>query len=151
MFFPRSQWQSFDALFDALATGDRLRMAVSHINDRRICRRLFNLAGQGVTLEIIAHDTKRRVPSWVERKMHKNDIAFRRYMHPEDLPMHNKFMLFEAGKTKTLAFGSLNLSVRSLHTNHELLVISEDYGLFEDFSRRWEDMLREIDSFRCAS
>lgn len=144
LFFPRCQWSPFDNLFEGLVAGDRLRIAVSHLNDRRICQRLLNLAGQGVNLEIIAHDTKRRVPSWVERAMHTNNIVFRRYAHPKGLPMHNKFILFEAGTTKTLAFGSMNLSVRSLHTNHELLVISRNADLYAAFEWRWQQMLQEM-------
>ena len=150
LFFPRSKRTDLDELFTGLNPGNSLRMAISHLNDRRMCRRLFALAGQGVTIEILAHDTKRRVPSWVEREMKKNGIRFLRYLHPEGLPMHNKFMLFEIGEETTLAFGSMNLSTRSLHANHELLVISNDQELVRHFCRRWDEMRREIDSFRTA-
>jgi phosphatidylserine/phosphatidylglycerophosphate/cardiolipin synthase-like enzyme len=143
MFFPRSKWHSFNVLFDNLAAGNRLRLAVSHLNDRRMCQKLFCLAARGVAIQIIAHDTKRRVPTWVEREMNKNGIDFCRYVHPEGLPMHNKFILFEVGDKNTLVFGSMNLSVRSLHANHELLFVNQTPELFQSFSSRWNTMLRE--------
>ena len=147
LFFPRSEWSAFDALFDELEPGSHLRMAVSHLNDRGICKRLFSLARQRVKIEIIAHDTKRRVPSWVEQQMLENDIIFIRYVHPEGLPMHNKFMLFETAGKRTSAFGSMNLSVRSLRANHEVLVVSEDLYLFQAMETRWDSMSQEINEW----
>jgi phosphatidylserine/phosphatidylglycerophosphate/cardiolipin synthase-like enzyme len=106
---------------------------VSHLNDPDICKRLFSLAAQGVHIEVLAHDTERRVPSWVEQEMLKNGISFNRYVHPEGLPMHNKFMLIDMPDRQIVTFGSMNLSVRSLHVNHELLVISEESFLYQTF------------------
>ena len=76
--------------------------------------------------------------------MHRNGISFRRYVHPEGLPMHNKFMLFEMSERRVAAFGSMNLSVRSMHANHELLVISEDPFLYRQMEKRWHAMLQEM-------
>lgn len=144
LFFPRSKRKEFNELFDNLRVGCTLRMAVSHLNDRGICKRLFELARQGVHIEILAHDTQRRVPLWVEKQMLQNGIVFKRYVHPDGLPMHNKFMLFETPDRQILAFGSMNLSVRSLHANHELLVMDENFELYQIFMRRWDEMLLEI-------
>lgn len=142
IFFPRSKLKDFEELFDGLNGESRLRMAVSHLNDRRICKRLFGLAKKGVRIEILAHDTKRRVPVWVEKQMLLNGIIFNRYVHPENLPMHNKFMLIDAPERHIVTFGSLNLSVRSLHVNHELLVISEEPFLYQAIQQRWDEMLK---------
>jgi len=144
LFFPRSRRQDFNALFEGVDAGSRLRMAVSHLNDSGICKRLFALAHKGAHIEILAHDTQRRVPLWVEKQMLQNGITFNRYLHPEGLPMHNKFMLIETSENQTVTFGSMNLSVRSLHVNHELLMISECQNLFHDFCRRWDEMLSEM-------
>lgn len=148
LFFPRTKRQDFESLFTGLGAGSRLRMAVSHLNDRGICKRLFALSRRGVGIEILAHDTQRRVPSWVEKQMLANDIAFNRYVHPEGLPMHNKFMLIEAPGRQILTFGSMNLSVRSLHANHELLVITENQDLYQAFRQRWEELLLQAQSLR---
>jgi phosphatidylserine/phosphatidylglycerophosphate/cardiolipin synthase-like enzyme len=121
----------------------RLRIAVSHLNDPGICKRLFKLARQGVQIEVLAHDTERRVPPWVEEQMGLNGIDFRRYRNPEGLPMHNKFMLLEMPHRKVVTFGSMNLSVRSLRANHELLAIDETPELYEAFRQRWDEMLGE--------
>lgn len=147
LFFPRSQRKDFDGLFAGLGKGDSLRMAVSHLNDAGICKRLCNLARQGVQIEILAHDTQRRVPSWVEKRMLQNGITFNRYVHPEGLPMHNKFMLIDTPKRQIVTVGSMNLSVRSLHVNHELLVISESPNLYLTFRQRWDDLFLQAKSF----
>jgi phosphatidylserine/phosphatidylglycerophosphate/cardiolipin synthase-like enzyme len=137
----------FDQLFEGLGVGGNLRIAVSHLNDPDICKRLFSLAAQGVHIEVLAHDTERRVPSWVEEQMLKNGIIFNRYVHPENLPMHNKFILIDTPERQIIAFGSMNLSVRSLHVNHELLVISEDTFLYQEMEQRWQAMLQELTSW----
>jgi len=149
LFFPRSKWTDFNALFTGLESGSTLRMAVSHLNDRGICKRLIALAQRDVQIEIIAHDTLRRVPRWVEEQMLRHEIIFHRYNHPEGLPMHNKFILIDAGGLKTAAFGSMNFSVRSLHANHELLVISEDRGLYRELLDRWNEISKEINGLYC--
>jgi phosphatidylserine/phosphatidylglycerophosphate/cardiolipin synthase-like enzyme len=147
LFFPRSRWDDFDEIFEGLEAGSTIQMAVSHLNDHRICKRMFGLAHQGVQIEILAHDTQRRVPSWVEKQMLQNGITFKRCVLPEKLPMHNKFMLLKSPGRCIVAFGSMNLSVRSLYANHELLVISNDYDLYQAFQCRWDEMRQEIRIF----
>jgi len=144
IFFPRSKWADFYRLFEGLKPGNTLRMAVSHFNDRGICKLLFALAQRGVHVEIIAHATLRRVPSWVEEQMLRYKIIFHRYVHPEGLPMHNKFMLIDTSAHRIVTFGSMNLSVRSLHANHELLVADENPEVYQAFRHRWEEMLMEM-------
>ena len=144
LFFPRFRSRAVNSLFDQMPAESRLRIAVSHLNDPGTCKRLYKLVHQGVQIEVLAHDTERRVPAWVEEQMRLNGIDFRRYLHPEGLPMHNKFMLFEMPHRQVVTFGSMNLSVRSLRANHELLVIDETPGLYDLFRRRWDEMLREV-------
>ena len=146
LFFPRLRRKIFDRLFVGLGVGDSLRIAVSHLNDPDSCKRLLSLASQGVHIEVLAHDTERRVPSWVEEQMLKNGIIFNRYVHPEHLPMHNKFMLIDTPVSQIVTFGSMNLSKRSLLVNHELLVITECEVLFQKFRQRWDEMLSEVES-----
>lgn len=143
IFFPRARRRDFDALFNDIGPGSHLRMAVSHLNDPGICKRLFDMASRGAQIEVLAHDTERRVPTWVEEQMRHNGIVFKRYIHPDGLPMHNKFMLIDTPARQTVAVGSMNLSVRSLHANHELLLVSEEPSLYRAVQQRWEDMLSE--------
>jgi hypothetical protein len=149
--FPRVRLGGLGRLFDELRAGSRLHIAVSHLNDPGICKRLFGLARMGVHIEVLAHDTERRVPGWVEEQMRRSGINFRRYVHPEGLPMHNKFMLFEMLHRKVVTFGSMNLSVRSLRANHEVLVIDENPGLYDLFRRRWDEMLLEANDSQAMS
>ena len=146
LFFPRWHRQAFDELFKGLTSDATLRMAVSHLSDPGICKRLFFLSRQGVRIEILAHDTERRVPAWVESSMRERGIDFSRYVHPQGLPMHNKFLLIETPRRKIVTFGSLNFSVRSIHANHELLVVSENLFLYHAFRRRWDEMRLEVQS-----
>jgi phosphatidylserine/phosphatidylglycerophosphate/cardiolipin synthase-like enzyme len=112
---------------------------------------LLQLVNRGVKIEILAHDTERRVPSWVEDEMLRNGIVFRRYIHPEGLPMHNKFMLIETPECGLATFGSLNLSVQSLHANHELLVISENPACYQAFQNRWDEIKEEMNNLECIN
>lgn len=57
--------------------------------------------------------------------------------------MHLKFILIEDGERRELLFGSLNLSRRSLHLNHEILVSTCDSSLFEVFERKWQEIYNE--------
>ena len=155
LFFPRWRRKIFYQLFEGLGIGGNLRIAVSHLNDPDICKRLLGLARQGVHIEVLAHDTERRIPSWVEEKMLQNGISFNRYVNPDGLPMHNKFMLIDTLERRIVTFGSMNLSVRSLHANHELFMISEEPSLYGEMEKRWYTMLHEsrllgVDTLSCA-
>jgi phosphatidylserine/phosphatidylglycerophosphate/cardiolipin synthase-like enzyme len=143
LFFPRLRRTLFYNLLSGLDADSRLRMAVSHLSDPDICKRLIDLVRQGVHVEILTHDTERRVPSWVEEEMLRKGVIFNRYVHPEGLPMHNKFILIDALERQLLVFGSMNLSIRSLNVNHELLIIAEDSTLYHAFQHRWGEMLKE--------
>ena len=143
LFFPRLRRTLFYKLFSGLGAGSRLQMAVSHLNDPDICKFLIGLVRQGVHIDVLTHDTERRVPTWVEEEMLGKGIIFKRYVHPEGLPMHNKFMLIDTPERQLVVFGSMNLSVRSLNVNHELLVIAEDSTLYHAFRQRWQVMVAE--------
>lgn len=70
--------------------------------------------------------------------------------------MHNKFMIINTPKRKLVTFGSMNLSVRSLHANHELLVITESPFLYQTMERRWSELLEVTKAWhkkqrRCSS
>jgi phosphatidylserine/phosphatidylglycerophosphate/cardiolipin synthase-like enzyme len=140
--FPRFRRDVIRRRLLALPGGTTLRMAISHMNDRGMGKTLRQLAKQGVRIEILAHDTERRVPEWMERML-DGGLSFRRYRHPLGLPMHNKFVLIEGPGEREVIFGSMNLSQSSLHANHELLVMSTNPHLYDAFRERWEHMLRE--------
>ena len=125
------------------ATADRIRIAASHFRDASMARLLARLADKGAKIEILAHDTLRRVPQRVERMLRSAGIAFTRYAHPEGLPMHNKFMLLEGSRGRSILFGSFNLTRTSKWLNHEILLESHNPNLFSAFASRWDEMMAE--------
>jgi phosphatidylserine/phosphatidylglycerophosphate/cardiolipin synthase-like enzyme len=106
---------------------------------------LLTLKKRGMSIEILAHDTERRVPHWVENLLDAH-LLFRRYRHPQGYPMHNKFILIDTHGTREVIFGSMNFSKRSLHANHELLVVSSSPFLYDAFETRWKQMLDETEA-----
>jgi hypothetical protein len=141
--FPR---RSADVALKALRHGSagRIRIAASHFRDGSMARLLAKLAGQGAKIEILAHDTLRRVPKRVERTLRSAGVVFNRYSHPEGLPMHNKFMLVEGNGKCSVLFGSFNLTRTSRWLNHEILLQSHDRDLFSVFGKRWDEMTAEV-------
>jgi len=103
---------------------------------------LLTLSKRGVQIEILTHDTERRVPDWVENQLDKQ-LLFRRYRHPQGFPMHNKFILIDTHQSREVIFGSMNFSKHSLYANHELLVVSSSSFLYDTFETRWQQMLNE--------
>ncbi len=140
--FPRLRRDLLGRKLRTLPKGTMLRMAISHLNDEGMGKTLRLLTNRGVEIEILAHDTERRVPRWIENQLEAH-LIFRRYHHPAGLPMHNKFILVDTRRRREVIFGSMNLSERSLYANHELLVISASPFLYDAFQERWEQMVRE--------
>jgi phosphatidylserine/phosphatidylglycerophosphate/cardiolipin synthase-like enzyme len=128
---------------------ERVRIAVSHFRDASLARLLARLAREGTSVEVVAHDTPRRVPHWIETFVKAQGVAFVRYAHPLGLPMHNKFILLTGNGFQRVLFGSLNLTRTSLLLNHEILVAADDEpDIFDTFNARWEHMRAEAQDFR---
>jgi phosphatidylserine/phosphatidylglycerophosphate/cardiolipin synthase-like enzyme len=125
------------------AAARHIRIAASHFSDASMARLLASLAGRGAFIEVLVHNTLRRVPQRVERTLRSAGIVFTRYAHPEGLPMHNKFMLLEGTTRRSVLFGSFNLTRTSSWLNHEILLQSKDPDLFSAFARRWDEMKAE--------
>jgi len=142
-FFPR-RTHPLDRLLETLPSGSRLRLAVSHLRDEGIADRLGRLARRGVSIELLTEATQRRVPRRIEARIAGSGIRFSRYRHPDDLPMHSKFILAETPGERWLGFGSLNLTLTSRWLNHEIFAVARDAALFDCFSRRWDQMRAEM-------
>ncbi|MDY6967064.1 MAG: phospholipase D-like domain-containing protein [Spirochaetota bacterium] len=123
----------------------RIRIAVSHISERVTVKTLCKLAVMGHDIEIIGHDTERRFPKKVEKRLKKHRVMVIRYIHPEGFPMHCKFILSEYndinGKSYyDLFLGSMNLTNKSYYRNDELLALFSNHTIFEDFSKLYEEL-----------
>jgi len=145
--FPRRCRGILKKYLDTIPPNSIIRVAVSHMNDLGMAKLFCSLGNKGVHIEMIAHASHRRVPLRIERKLRQKNIIFHRYLHPKGTSTHNKFILIENERFKQVIFGSMNLSSRSLHANHELLVFSENPSLFEEFYKCWNKMAKDINDF----
>jgi hypothetical protein len=137
-FLPRLRPHPAVRSLGRFGAGARIRMAGSHIKGAGVVNTLVKMAGNGADFQILAEHTQRRVPTKVERRLRTAGVAIRRVTHPEDLPMHNKFVLAEEGADRWAVFGSFNWTTRSFWINREICAISSDRRLFDAFAERWE-------------
>lgn len=142
-FYPRVSTGIVEAEVDQLGNGDRLWAAVSHLDDRSVDA-WAEAARRGADLHIIVHHTERRVPQAVIERLRKAGVDIRRYRHPQELPMHAKFVLIERGAERVSYFGSFNFNRSSRFLNDELLVRSTDSHLFETLRRRFAQLDAEV-------
>lgn len=137
-FLPRAQSHAVALFLRRFGDGARIRIAASHLNGISSINTLSKLARRGASVEILAESTLRRVSLKAERLLIEAGAAFRRVTHPDNLPMHNKFMLVEQNQQRWIVFGSYNWSTKSFWINQEICVISRDAQLFKTFADRWE-------------
>jgi phosphatidylserine/phosphatidylglycerophosphate/cardiolipin synthase-like enzyme len=142
-FFPRFGRNPLQQRLAALGTDARLRIAASHFGDRRIADQLAALVARGAEVDVLTHHTQRRSPSELVQFLRNEGVRTYRYEHPEELPMHAKFIIAEDGPDRWSAFGSYNLNRTSRWANEELLVFSEDEALWQALSGRWATIVSE--------
>jgi hypothetical protein len=143
-FFPRLPPNPLDARLRALGPGTRLRIAASHFKDVRVGRALARLARLGARVEVLTHHTLRRSPNALIERLRGEGVRVYRYDHPQQLPMHAKFILAEGRSGRQWsALGSYNLNPQSRWFNQELLMFSDDADLWRTLDRRWEEIASE--------
>ena len=142
-FFPRRGQSPLEEQFRRLGPRARLRIAASHIRDGSIARKLGEMAKRGTRVEVLTHHTRRRSPERLIRFLRAHGVATYRYRHPDDLPMHAKFILADDGSRRWSAFGSYNLTLTSRRLNQELLAISTDKDLWGQLDSRWRAIMAE--------
>ncbi len=140
-FWPRLRRHPILEIFRALAPTARVRIAASHIRGPGAVKAFAQLARRGVTVEILAEATLRRVPERVQRRLAAAGVGLQRFTH--GVPMHLKFALMESGTQRRVAFGSFNWTAPSFWLNHEIAVISDDPELFDSFAGRWALLKRQ--------
>jgi len=137
-FLPRAQTHAAASFLTRFGEGARIRVAASHLNGTSSIKTMLRLARRGASIEILAEPTLRRVSLKAEKRLAGAGISFRRVTHPENLPMHNKFVLVEKNSRRWVVFGSYNWSTLSFWINQEICAISSQPQLFEAFAERWE-------------
>ena len=141
--FPRVGRNPLDERLDQLRPGSTLRIAASHFQDVKSAWNLAKLIHRGVSVELLTHHTTRRTPDALVRFMQSQGVKTYRYRHPQELPMHAKFVLAEDGERSWSAFGSYNINDISRWFNHELLMFSTAQGLWGAFDARWKEIVSE--------
>jgi phosphatidylserine/phosphatidylglycerophosphate/cardiolipin synthase-like enzyme len=149
-FWPRVRPNPVIAALQRTGPGARVRLVTSHLSGPSALRTLLATARRGVALEILVGATERRVPARGEHRLAAAGIFIARVLHPEQLPMHDKFVLIETPRERCVVFGSFNWSERSRRFNREIGVVARAPALVEAFSKRWEALRTHVDASRGA-
>jgi hypothetical protein len=142
-FFPRFGGHPLDSRLAELGLGANLRISASHFRDGRTAQLLVRLVERGARVEVLTHHTLRRSPEPLVHLLRSGGVRTFRYEHPEELPMHAKFILADEGDRFWSSFGSYNLTRTSRWLNQELLMFSGDPQLWAALDRRWDEILAE--------
>ena len=144
-FYPRFHTEIVEQALDHLGPGDRLWAAISHLKGNAVGT-LEDAAERGAKIELIVHDTERRVPQSAVDRLRAAGINIRRYHHPMGYPMHDKFFVIENDDRWVSYFGSLNFNRNSRLLNDEVLVRSTNRALARALLQRFADIDREVDA-----
>lgn len=133
-FWPRIGPHPVIQFLRQVGNGARVRIFASHIRSEAAVNSMIELANRGVSLEIFADSTYRRVTRKMEQRLVSAGIQFKRSRNLQELPMHLKLVLVEdQGKVWSI-FGSFNWTKPSFWLNHEIAAITNDSMLFKALS-----------------
>lgn len=139
-FFPRFRKCPAESEIGRLQAGDRLRGAISHLKKGDLTRQLQKAVRRGAEVDLLVHDTERRVPSELVRQLSESGVGVTRVSHPDDLPMHAKFLLVDHAGESSAWLGSHNFNPKSQTRNAELLVRTADASVISALSRRFGEI-----------
>lgn len=132
-FFPRYQVSVAER---GLAGAAEIRGCISHLKPGSLVDRLKREARRGASIRLVVHDTSRRVPEATVAELRRCGIEISRFVHPEGLPMHAKFIVADG----TAWFGSFNYNPRSRWLNDEILLASRHPDVVGPLARRFEEI-----------
>lgn len=145
-YFPRLRPDVVERRIARLGPGDRVQAAISHMDDGPFAKTLAAAAARGADVELVVHETRRRVPNGVVRELDRAGAHVRRYCDPEGLPMHAKFVVIDDGGARSAWFGSLNYTVTSRYLNREILARSTDGAVVSDLEARFRAIAETADA-----
>jgi hypothetical protein len=137
-FYPRLRTKLIEAEVDRLRPGDAVRAAVSHMQTGAFTESLRAAAKRNVAVTLLVHDTERRVASDLVQDLTDWGIDVRRIRHPDDLPMHAKFVILQGKGGACAWLGSYNFNRRASRKNAEILARIEDRPLIDSLQSRFE-------------
>jgi phosphatidylserine/phosphatidylglycerophosphate/cardiolipin synthase-like enzyme len=136
-FYPRLLAYPAEHEIARLGSGDRFRGAISHLKKGELTKRLQEAVKRGAEVELLVHDTERRVPSELVEELSNANVRITRVQHPADFPMHAKFLIVEHGGQNSAWLGSYNFNKKSRRKNAEVLLRTTDTGVIEKLSKRF--------------
>jgi hypothetical protein len=142
-YFPRLRPDVVDRRIARLGPGDRVQAAISHMDQGPFARQLAEAAERGVQIDLVVHDTARRVPKGVVRDLGRAGVNIQRYCDAEGLPMHAKFVVIQDSGKRSAWFGSFNYTVTSRYLNQEVLARSTNAQVVDDLEARFQTLSDE--------
>jgi phosphatidylserine/phosphatidylglycerophosphate/cardiolipin synthase-like enzyme len=139
-FYPRFRRQPAEREIARLKRGDRFRGAISHLKNGELTRQLEKAVKRGATVDLLVHDTERRVPCELVKRLSQSGVRITRVGHPDDLPMHAKFLLVDCGGESRAWLGSHNFNPKSQTRNAELLLCTADDNVISALSHRFDEI-----------
>ena len=141
-FYPRMASLVVEPGIVLLSKSGSVRAAISHLKKGALTRVLSKAAARGVSIELLVHDTKRRVSEKAVDFLDKAGVKIRRVADPDDLPMHAKFMLLTGKRRTTAWLGSYNFNDKSRFNNAEILLATTNEEIVATLSSRFDQISR---------
>lgn len=141
--FPRLRTSIAEPAIAKLGRGDRICGALSHVKPGPFTQALGAAAARGAEVNLIVHDTERRVPEAMLRQLAEQGIRVRRYRHPDHLPVHAKYLVLQGTEVRCAYFGSFNFNVRSRWLNVEILARSDAPAVLAELDARFAALEHE--------
>ena len=136
-YFPRMRPDVVDRRIAKLGPGDRVQAAISHMDQGPFARQLAEAAERGAEIDLVVHDTTRRVSRSVVRDLDRAGVNIRRYCDVAGVPMHAKFVLIDKDGQRSAWFGSFNYTATSRYLNQEVLARSTNVQIIDDLEARF--------------
>ncbi|MBX3485159.1 phosphatidylserine/phosphatidylglycerophosphate/cardiolipin synthase family protein [Phenylobacterium sp.] len=149
-YYPRLRTDVVERRLARLGPGDEVKAAVSHMDKGPFAAQLVKAAERGAKIELVVHDTRRRVSKGVVSELRDAGVEIRRYCDPDGYPMHAKFVIVDHKQVRTAWFGSLNYNFGSRIMNQEILARSADPGLVDAFDARFDRLAEEAAARDCG-
>lgn len=122
-----------------------IHIAMSHLRDGTVVQLLTRQARRGCKVRVISHESHRRFPARHERTLKAAGVEVWRYQHPQQFPMHSKYLLLRNGEELQCLYGSVNFTKTSRWLNREVLIQSSAARTYNSLLENWGDIRAEID------
>ena len=136
-FYPRAATLVIEPVVAMLGGSSTIRGALSHLKKGPLTKAMVAAVRRGASIDLLVHDTERRVRSKLLDKLRAAGIRVRRVFNADSLPMHAKFLLIGSGNRKSAWLGSYNFNSKSRLVNAELLLRTADEVVIDALSRRF--------------